>query len=203
MIKVLSGLMNNYNKAYYDKIENAFKINQDIKTESTLDKRFGFDFPFSSFIYSMSILTPQMYGARLESYIIEKFKLNRVSAKDGLGDFQDTLCKKSELKISIITVTNNCLNMVQIRPWQDINGYLMIAIDTRSIPVKLYAFNLSKQQLLDELGILNASSAHGTKKANVSNGNIELRMSLKIDNNDANFLRWMSKYYNKELSNKF
>jgi|GEM_PF-1727314 len=195
--------MGNYNKAYYDKIENAFKVNQKIKTESTLDKRYGFDFPFSTFIYSMSILTPQMYGSRLESYIIEKFKLDRVSSKDGLGDFQDSLCQKYELKVSLITVTNNCLNMVQIRPWQGINGYLMIAIDTRSSPVNLYAFQLSKQQLLDELIQLNASSAHGTKKANASNGKIELRMSLKIDNNDVDFQRWMSEYYNTQLSNKF
>ena len=56
----------------------------------------------------------------------------------------------------------------------------MVAIDIRGW-IKLYAFQLTKQQLLDELVSLNASSAHGTKKANLSNGNIELRMSLKID----------------------
>ena len=65
----------NYNQNYYDKIENAFLINHEIKTESTLDKRFGFDFPFEICIHALSMLTPQAYGSRLESYIIEKFNL--------------------------------------------------------------------------------------------------------------------------------
>jgi hypothetical protein len=199
LIKVLIVSMNNY----YEKIRNAFMINQEIKTESLLDKRYGFDFPFDIFMYSMSLLTPQAYGSRLESYIIEKFNLDRVSSKDGLGDFKDSLCQNYELKISLITVTNNCLNMVQIRPWQNISGYLMIAVDLRVVPVKLYAFQLSKQQLIEELKLLNASSAHGTKKANIDNRNIELRISVKIEDEDIHFKRWIDNYLNKELSNKF
>jgi hypothetical protein len=184
-------------------IEQAFNSVKIVKQMSKNDKRFGFNYTFDNFIKTMSLLTPQAYGTRLESYIIEKFGLKRISSTKGLGDFEDTFCNKYELKISLLTETNENLNLVQIRTWQDVQGYLCIAIDTRETPIKLYAFQLTKQQMIDELSIMNATSAHGTKKANTSNQNVELRTSILIKDGDKNFCRWKNKYLNIELSDKF
>jgi hypothetical protein len=195
--------MNPYDENFFKKITDTFNVIQEIKNESKKNKRFGFDFPFDIFLYSMSLLTPQAYGTRLENFVIEKFNLQKVSSTDGLGDFQDSLCQKHELKVSLITSTNDSLNMVQLRTWQNIAGYLMVAFNLNVEPIKLYAFQLTKQQLIDEMVKMNASAAHGNKKANEKNTHVEKRMSLKIDDSDPNFKRWCKLYLNKELSEKF
>ena len=195
--------MNNHNDEFYKKVKETFKLNQEIRALFKKNKKYGFDFPFESFLYSMALQNPQSYGSRLESFVIEKFNLQRVSSTDGLGDFEDSLCKKYELKVSLITVTNDALNMVQIRPWQGLSGYLMVAFDLRAEPIKLYAFQLTKEQLINETKLMKATSAHGNKKAVKNNQTVELRMSLKIDPENEHFQRWCENYLNHDLSKKF
>ena len=48
--------------------------------------------------------------------------------------------------------------------------------------------------MLNEMKEVNASSAHGTKKALLENKHIELRYSLKISEKDEVFKRWMKNY---------
>src|ERR1035437_7346137 len=160
-----------------DEINVALLVLNSIRTESAGNPTYGFDDAFDDFITKLLFLTPQSYGARLQSFLIKRFRLNPPTSKDS-GDFVDQFGQPHELKASIITPTNNCLNLVQIRPWQDVD-YYCVAIDTRVSPYQEYVFVLSKSQMLEELRLNGATSAHGTALANKNNANIELRMAIE------------------------
>lgn len=161
----------------------------------TKDKEYGFDFSMKDFIKSMSIIKPQSYGKRIENKIIKDLDSIAVSSRDDKGDMLSKKGDYYEIKISLLTKTNNNLNMVQIRPWQKIDYYLCIAFDIRDLKnFKTFAFLLKKEDMLNEMKEVNASSAHGTKKALLENKHIELRYSLKISEKDEVFKRWMKNY---------
>lgn len=192
-------------------IKNLYKQVQEFRSLSVSNEDFAFTYPLKTFIYAMGLLTPQSYGSRIERYMINKYSFERINSMEGLGDFKDILCQYYELKVSLITATNTSLNMVQLRPYQTgVGMYLMVAIDVRGIlsnktdDIKVYAFLLTKAQLEDEMKKenLNATSAHKHKGAIQKGENIEYRMGLKIKEGDKHFERWMSKYYNKDLSEK-
>jgi hypothetical protein len=84
------------------------------------------------------------------------------------------------------------LNFVQIRPWQNIAGYTGIALDITKEVTDVQVYMLPKFKMLQELEIMKATAAHGTKGANVSNNNVELRFSLRIDDKDPNWIRWQN-----------
>ncbi|MDM0655417.1 MAG: hypothetical protein E7G47_11135 [Clostridium perfringens] len=194
-----------------DYIKDLYKQVQEFRSLSVSNEDFAFNYPLKTFIYAMGLLTPQSYGSRIERYMISKYSFERISSTKGLGDFRDILCQYYELKVSLITATNTDLNMVQLRPYQKgVGMYLMVAVDVRGIlssksdEIKVYAFLLTKAQLEEEMqkDKLNATSAHKHKSAILDGENIEYRMGLKIKKGDKHFDRWMSKYYNKDLSEK-
>ena len=175
-----------------EEIYAALKVLNAIRTESVGNPTYGFDDDFDAFITKLLFLTPQSYGARLQYFLIKRFGLSDKLSKDS-GDFVDQFGQPHELKASIITPTNNCLNLVQIRPWQDVD-YYCVAIDTRVSPYQEYVFVLSKSQMLEELRLNGATSAHGTALANKNNANIELRMAIEILPGKAVFERWKKQY---------
>lgn len=177
-------------------IEDEFliKLNKIIK-EINKNKKFGFDLNLKEFIKSMSLINPQSYGKRIENRIIKDLNGDAVLAKEDKGDMLKN-GKYYEIKISLLTQTNSDLNLVQIRTWQNLDYYLCIAFDLRNIKnFNVIPFLLTKNDMIKEMKNVNATSAHGTKKAIEENKNIELRYSLKIDSNNQVFQRWKKKYY--------
>jgi len=166
-------------------------VNKEIKPKLTGREK------FEDIIYPLSILTSQSYGTTIEKFIIDKLNMSKVKAKENRGD---SCCngKYYEIKISLITSTNVNLNLVQIRNWQNIDGYICCAFDIRD-KYKEYIFYLNKNQMVEELELMNASSAHGTKKVSDANKHIEKRFSIKIDNKDKNFQRWINNYLIKDI----
>lgn len=159
------------------------------------NKRWGFDFENTAdFIMDMTNLTPQSYGCRLESYLIEKTQSEKVSSSLDRGDALKS-GKYIEIKSSIITEWNECLNFVQIRLYQDVDYYLGYAFDIRDPEnPEEYIFLLNKEQMKSEIKKTNASFAHGTKSMNEKNVNSEYRFSLNISDKDENFKRWKKLY---------
>ena len=144
------------------------------------------------FALAMNCLNPQSYGGRIA---------NRLSMELGLSN-SDNIDKGDkkinklylEFKGSIITSSNSQLNLVQIRPWQEIDGYIFYMWDIRNIDnIKLYFFYLSINDMRFELKNRKISNAHGTNKANKNNKNIELALRIDINSNDFNY--WIKNYY--------
>lgn len=81
--------------------------------------------------------------------------------------------------------------MIQVRPWQYCD-YIIQFVTFEAI----YTFELTKRQMLDEIALCNATSAHGTKKANKNNQNIEYTMTIK--KGSKNWQRWIKKYLSQK-----
>lgn len=157
------------------------------------NKKWGFDLEEKEFIKGMTLLNPQSYGSRIEKYIQTKLNWGKVKASLNQGDLMSDTNKKLELKVSILTSNNNNLNLVQIRLFHDVDYYLCMAYDLRNLPeYKRYMFLLTHDEM--EFETQNASAAHGTQHSNLLNENIELRMSLPIDDNNEVFKRWKNTY---------
>ena len=157
------------------------------------NKKWGFDLPEKEFIKGMVYLNPQSYGARIEKYIKEKLGFKKVRAKENRGDLRSDVPEFYEVKTSLITPTNDALNLVQIRLWQYNDYYLCIAYDLRDISnYKKYLFLLTHDEM--EMECEHASAAHGTSVSNNNNENIELRLSIICNENDDTFNRWKEEY---------
>jgi len=145
------------------------------------------------FIKKMCLINPQSYGNKIEYYLQYKLNGKKVKPNENRGDIL-VKNKYIEIKSSIITKTNNSLNLVQIRLFQNIDYYLFASFDVRDIKnFKEHYFLLSHDEMFKSLKFLNMNSAHGTKQANKNNKNIEYRVSIKMDKNDT-YYKYFSKY---------
>lgn len=174
-----------------DFLEKYYSLTKKISS----NKEYGFDQNLEEFIKAMSLLKPQSYGKRIENRIIQDLNNKPVSPKEDKGDMVDNNGQFYEIKTSLITETNNALNLVQIRLWQEIDYYFCLAFDLRNLKdIAIHQFMLTKEQMTKEMLLLNATSAHGTKSAIKENKTVELRYSLKIDEKNEVFKRWKKDY---------
>lgn len=164
-----------------------------VREEAAANKRYGFSDPFGIFLRKMYFLNPQGYGARVQNYFSEKFGFKTVPAKANKGDFKDANENHFEFKFSFADGATPCLNLVQIRLFQEIEGYYCVASDVKEL-FKTYVFQLSKEQMTAECSDMNASSAHGTKEALVNNSTRELRLTIPINGTNEHFERWRRLY---------
>jgi hypothetical protein len=158
-------------------------------------KSWGDDKSDKEFIKGMTLLTPQSYGAKIEERIRKILNFSKNKSGDDCGDLKSPSGKNIEIKSSILTITNDALNLVQIRLFHDVDYYLCIAYDCRDIiNFKTYIFLLSHDDMKAECEITNASAAHGTRTVNKINNNIELRLSILCNLTNKIFQRWCEKY---------
>lgn len=149
-----------------------------------------YNLDIKDFIYHILHLTPQSYGCKIEKFIINKIKGLSINSKLGKGDVLINN-KSFEIKSSIITNTNKSLNMVQIRPWQNVDGYIIAYFNV----VDDFEYNIimiPKKEFLSDIYSKNVHSAHGTKTVSEENGLVELRLSLKYD--DPLLNKWKESY---------
>jgi hypothetical protein len=171
----------------------------EMKVQVSDNKSWGFDLNEKDFCKGMILLNPQSYGFRLQNYIQKTLGFAKIPSKDGCGDIRPRkLYKESknfEVKVSLLTRTNETLNIVQIRLFHNVQYYLCVAYDMRDISnFKKYIFLLTHKEMDKECEKMNASGAHGTKTLNIENKHIELRLSLKCLPNNIHFKRWLEKY---------
>lgn len=170
-------------------LEIALKTLREVKLKSSEDPKYGFDLKWDDFINIMQFLSPKSFGTRIQNRIIEKNMFVKENPSLDKGDFQIT-GKHFEFKTTILTTSNRLANFVSIRPYQDIEGYILLVIDTNSTPYKTFQFQLSKDQMKKELELLKANPSNGTKQSNLRNQNISFRFSIDLDTGNNNSIRW-------------
>jgi len=172
-------------------LNNFLKIFYELKINSK-DSRYGFDDDWDTFIKKVLALSPKSYGTKIQNRIMEKNNLESVKANENKGDFKINN-KYFEVKCSLITVTNITANITGVRPWQDIDGYYIFIIDAKDYKnIITYSFKLSKEEMENELKVLNACALNGTSIVNEGNTNITLRFGLSLES--KNFARWCQDY---------
>ncbi len=149
------------------------------------------------FIQCMSLITGQSYGTRIQNYIRNKLKWKKVLVEDELGDMMKPLFNEPgkfvEVKSSLLTLTNDKLNWVQIRLFHDIDYYLGVAYELRDLSnYESFKFLLTHDQMVEEC--VGANAAHGTKSVNKSNENVELALRITCNEGNPEFERWKKMY---------
>lgn len=178
-------------------INQALNILNNIREYAVNNLEYGFNDDWTTFMGKMRILTPQSSGSRIQNYIFRALGWTKISPLLNKGDVQNSLGQYFEVKVTIITTSNTCANIVQIRLWQDISGHQIFVIDaTRNYEVT--HFTLSKYEMKQEVDLC-GSNAHGTQEANKFNRNIEWAIRINWGEENNIYKRWITKY--KQHSN--
>ena len=160
------------------------------------NKKDLFNLELEDFLTLMYCFNSQTYGSYIERYIIEKTGARKHRAKDEAGDFE-LGGENYEFKVSYITNKKESISLVQVRLWQDIDKYLILAVDTRAEKIKYHIFWLTKEDMEKEMKLLRATPAHGANKKKFNFKKTELRATLKLDSSD--FDRWIANYSSNVL----
>lgn len=182
-----------------NQIEIALQILREIKKNSSKDSKYGFNDDWNSFIKKMQFLSPKSFGTRIQNRIIEKNNFEKVSASEDKGDFSKD-GKLFEFKASILTPSNTGANFVNIRQYQQIDGYYCIVIDTNVSPYKTTQFYLSKDEMDKELKLLKANASNGTIASNKDNKNVSYRFTINFATKNETAVRWLSEYMINSLT---
>lgn len=173
-------------------IKTASRVMQQIRAQSEEHKNdWGWRLSWDEFAVAASVLTPQSYGGRIAKRLANELGLLSTDDKDR-GDYVSLKKDYFEVKGSMITSSNGLINLVQIRPWQDVN-YIVYCFDIRNINnVSTEFFYLNKNEMKSEMLKCGTASAHGTANANSNNTNREL--ALRLDIESSHYTRWMTNY---------
>tara|TARA_B100000795_G_C22627021_1_gene371130 strand:+ start:66 stop:638 length:573 start_codon:yes stop_codon:yes gene_type:complete len=165
-----------------------------LREEISKDKNWAVDVSEKDFIKGMSLINPQSYGTKIQNWIQEKLGYTKVNATESRGDIRTIINKNYvEVKVSLLTLVNSTLNMVQIRLFHKVDYYLCVAYDCKDMSnFKKYIFVLTHDQMEKECE--GANAAHGTVSVNQLNENVELRKSIECVKGNPDFERWCKLY---------
>lgn len=130
-------------------------------------------------------MSSQMRSPLWQKHFIKKYGFNRVPVNEDRGDMEKN-GNYYEYKASGFNARDE-LNLIQIRLWHNCD-YILQFISGDGAKT----FNLTKQEMQYEMEIHNTSSAHGTRRANQNNENIEFRMTITKETMETD---WASNYF--------
>lgn len=176
-----------------NKLYNLAKDCGRIRHKIRENKNFGFKYKIEDFLLFMNFVSPQIYGTRIQNYIINALELNKINSNLDRGDYFDKYGKYGEIKSTLNNYNDekSNLHLVQIRLYQNIDEYLIFYGNVKNLNnIKFDIFKLSKEQMIEEKEKLKMSSAHMVK--NIENKK-EYRTSIKT--NSESYKRWKEKYF--------
>ena len=149
---------------------------QAAKDKRASNKKIDYNVNLQEFICQCYVkLNPNSYGFYMEDAITKILRATKMKASDGLGDIS-IAGKYYEVKTSYLTQSGDSYNITHIRPWQNINYYLLCFIDCdNDFTPHFYVINKNI------INMMKLSYMNGTPNSNMDNLNIELRASVKID----------------------
>jgi len=179
-----------YNETHIpeDDIDTTIKILDIVRGEAIKNKNYGFSDDWVLFMKKMRLLTPQSSGARFQNRIFESLGFTIVDQKLGKGDVKNSINQFFEVKASVITTSNPLVNIVQIRPWQEIAGHYVFVIDSFN-NYHVTTFYLSKAEMKEEIK-LSGQYSHGTTSINEQNQHREYSIRFNWIKKDTVFKRW-------------
>lgn len=153
-----------------DEIKQFIRKNED--SLELLEEKELFKFLFLFF-------TPQSYWTKIEKRIIRDFNLEKVPASLDRWDFKTKDEKYGEVKTSYLD-SEWKFHFVQIRPYQNNDYYLLVAILPKENFRPMY-FIIKKEELEKFLNDVNANNCHWVLKNMDDEGHIEYRFSIPYD----------------------
>lgn len=146
--------------------------------------------PWPVFVRRMRLLTAQSWGSRVQNYLAAFYGWTKVDQRDDRGDVTTTDGAHAEVKVTMVTASNPKVNFVQLRPYQDIDGYRLFVID-RDYSIR--RFDLTKAQMSTEIAAI-GEVAHGSLSRR--NGKDDCEYAIRFDWNADNAIRkrWEKTY---------
>ena len=94
------------------------------------NNKYGFELPINEFLMTMkAFFTSQSYGCRIQNRIIKDNGWEAIKSSQNRGDAIDNSGQYNEIKVSFLTSNTNAYNLVQIRPYQNIDYYYILFVD--------------------------------------------------------------------------
>jgi hypothetical protein len=162
------------------KIDEQIKLRNEIRELALNKQDFGFDFDFKFFLkVCHCYLNPQSYGTRIQNRLILDYLWEKVPSIFDKGDTKIKNNKFGEVKLSYKGVDGK-YSFVQLRPYQNCDFYLFLAINPDE-NYKEYYFVVLKKDVEVFLKTVKATNCHGVDKNKSDKTNNELRFSVKMN----------------------
>ena len=155
-------------------------------SRSAAARRGELELEWAVFARRMRLLTPQSYGTRFQKYCEHFYEWVSIPAVEDRGD-AGTPDGPVEIKVSLITPSNDHTNFVQIRPHQGV-AYRFFVVDES---YKVWRFDLTEKQMKSELTKL-GETAHGVKASGSASKEYAIRFDWRDDDKDCS--RWKRRY---------
>ena len=149
------------------------------------------------FFTVISVGTAQAKAPEAEKFIGRKMGWTKISPSLNKGDFKTPENNYIELKNSFSNKAG-CLNLRQIRLWQEVDYYLCVYIDETNIANSVVLL-LTHEQMEEEVAACGCAT-HGTAVANANNQNIEYSITIKVDS--PMMAQWIEKYNAPDIRNQ-
>lgn len=127
------------------------------------------------FFLKCCLVNPQSYGALIQNRFININNGQKIKSSENKGN---CIIDNQYYEIKSSISFNNCFNIVQLRPWQNIDYYLIFVNISEDVSISV--LRLNHLQMMEEIEN-HKQSAHGTMIANQNNQNIEYRMTIDDD----------------------
>ncbi len=151
-------------------------IKHELRLETNGNDTWGFDESWDLFVAKAYCLNPQSYGTRIQNYIKFHAGLESVAYFEEKGDAKNKYGVHFEMKVSYKDVGSQSYNFIQIRPWQEVSGYLCTGIDPQNDYDTNY-FYLTHSEMNSEV-IRIGNSAHGSKTDAAKSDKPEYKINL-------------------------
>lgn len=174
-----------------ENLKHIYDILMEVKNIRKIDKDELVKKDWDEFLLHCALLNPQSYGAIIERKFRDVNKLKKIPANKNKGDaFNPRDGKNYEIKASY-SGNDGSYNLVQIRPWQNVDYYILL-IDIKDEKVIKKLFVLTHEEMLNEVELL-GGTAHGTTSIITEDVHVEKRITLV----QKDIERWENTYYNK------
>tara|TARA_Y100000592_G_scaffold21159_1_gene32550 strand:- start:1491 stop:2045 length:555 start_codon:yes stop_codon:yes gene_type:complete len=117
----------------------------------------------------------QSYGPKIEKRWREINKYKKIKSTENRGDYKDG-SEYTEFKVSYFS--EGKWSLLQLRPYQSVDRYDILLAELGNTNMKYTIYKIPKDKmkyLIDKYGEV----AHGTKRSNSDNKNLEYRITIK------------------------
>lgn len=189
-----SGLMGN-DKHAEATLDYLIAMRKEVQEIIKANKTFGFSDKSRIFYKKQYLSGAQMYGPRIERYILQKIGLDSVRISEDRGDGRNSHGDCFEIKVSYRSNLGGSFNFLQFRLWQNLKGYCLIAVDTAN-NFQDYIFYLNTEEVAFEIGKL-GGLCHLSQESSKFNVNKEHRLTLQ---KSYDWSRWLRNYHVKNIT---
>lgn len=180
---------NRHDNFTYEELYEHKKFSNLIRIGSNVNKEYGYREKWTDFCKIMSFLNTQESMPRMQTFINMALGWKEINPREQIGDISVPCEGNYEAKLTVLDKKDDILHFVQIRPWEELNGYKLIVV-LEFDEYKTIIFTLTKEDMEHE--ILDSNMAH-------SGGNDR---AVRFMYGSRKWNEWIGKYRHEDVTLK-